>query len=427
MLTATERFAQIEARRAAREATARAQAGAHPAPDVERALANAALVGGRDAGAQAAAQQAATAQQAAAEQQAAARQQIEARRAAREDTARVQAGAQPAGQQAAARQQAAAGQQAATVEDVDDLTGFDDVDDPENPDAGYAAGYAAGYLEGYADAKATEAKARADATARLAKAEASAARLKSEHATMMHKLQNYIKEREAALESGAGSRPRLPTAPAGQSAAAAAAATPSSSGEAFRRHHSDSDSDLSYIPSGSESEGGVADYIGTAAGKRPLRTAAPDGSSLPSRDSLRNAGQPASSYGSLGRGGRGRGRGPTAKRGHGGASAEAAPHAAGVGRAAGKAAGEAVPAPSKGKASAGKKRSAASAHTLIGPEDCGACGLPTVSAYRHECICGHLVHSSLFMCTEAGAENSTLITGEDSWYCSKKCKRLGSR
>jgi hypothetical protein len=53
--------------------------------------------------------------------------------------------------------------------------------------------------------------------------------------------------------------------------------------------------------------------------------------------------------------------------------------------------------------------------------------LPTMSAYRHECICGHLVHSSLFMCTEAGAENSTLITGEGSWYCSKTCKRHGSR
>jgi hypothetical protein len=53
--------------------------------------------------------------------------------------------------------------------------------------------------------------------------------------------------------------------------------------------------------------------------------------------------------------------------------------------------------------------------------------LPMMSAYRHECICGNLVHSSLFMCTEAGAENSTLITSEDSWYCSKTCKRLGSR
>jgi hypothetical protein len=241
---------------------------------------------------------------------------------------------------------------------------------------------------------------------------------------MMHKLQNYIKEREAALESGAGSRPRLPTAPAGQSAAAAAAATSSSSGEASRfRRYTGSDSDPPYEPSGSESDGGVAELSGTAAGKRPRphRTAAPDGSSPPMYGS---------SYGSIGRGGRGRGRGrgPTTKRGHGGASAEAAPHAAGVGRAAGRAAGEAVPAPAKGKASASKKRSAAGAHTLIGPEDCGACGLPVMSDYRHECIwCGHLVHSSLFMCTEAGAENSTLITGEDTWYCSKKCKCLGSR
>jgi hypothetical protein len=334
MLSAAERFAQIEARRAAREATARAQAGAHPAqvgvPVVEPALASAAEASPkhalRDAGAQAAAQQAA------ADQQAAAGQLLEARRAAREATARAQAGAHPAGQQAAARQQPAAGQPAATLEDVDDITGFDDDDDPEYADAGYTTGYAAGYLEGYADAKATEAEARADLKARLATAEASAAQLKSEHATMMHKLQNFIKDREAALESGAGSR-----------------------------------------------------------------------------------------------GPGGRGRGPTAKRGHGGASAEAAPHAAGVGRAAGRAAGEAVPAPAKGKASASKKRSAAGAHTLIGPEDCGACGLPAMSDYRHECICGHLVHSSLFMCTEAGAENSTLITGEDSWYCSKKCKCIGSR
>jgi hypothetical protein len=146
--------------------------------------------------------------------------QIEARRAAREATARAQAGAHPAGQHAAARQKAAAGQQDATLEDVDDFTGCFDDEYPEYPDAGYAAGYADGHLKGYADAIASEAKARADATARLAKAEASAARLKSEHATMMHKLQNFIKEREAALEAGAGSRPRLPTAPAGQSAAA---------------------------------------------------------------------------------------------------------------------------------------------------------------------------------------------------------------
>jgi hypothetical protein len=76
-------------------------------------------------------------------------------------------------------------------------------------------------------------------------------------------------------------------------------------------------------------------------------------------------------------------------------------------------------------------------HSTLGHEDCGGCSWPVKwdralnecpDDPRHKCLnCGHLVHSSSYVCADAGAKYTSLIVDEGSFYCSVTCQLLGAQ
>ena len=74
--------------------------------------------------------------------------------------------------------------------------------------------------------------------------------------------------------------------------------------------------------------------------------------------------------------------------------------------------------------------------STLGHEDCGGCSWPVKwdralnecpDDPRHKCLnCGHLVHSSSYVCADAGAKYTSLIVDEGSFYCSVTCQLLGA-
>ena len=74
--------------------------------------------------------------------------------------------------------------------------------------------------------------------------------------------------------------------------------------------------------------------------------------------------------------------------------------------------------------------------STLGHEDCGGCRWPVKwdralnecpDDPRHKCLnCGHLVHSSSYVCADAGAKYTSLIVDDGSFYCSVTCQLLGA-
>jgi hypothetical protein len=80
---------------------------------------------------------------------------------------------------------------------------------------------------------------------------------------------------------------------------------------------------------------------------------------------------------------------------------------------------------------ASRKRSRNATAQVACADECAACAKPVPwdrerhnEDPRHRCnACKRLVHSSSFMCMDAGAMMSSLVASDGEWYCSEVCQR----